>query len=395
MIKRLIPFIALLCVIPAGVYSATPKLEKIQIAAVSSGFTVRLQLSRTVRYDVFSLSDPTRIVVNLYGAEHKIRRIPKWPRGLGLTHVRISQFEKCPVCIVRMVLQLEGPREQWTHRTSLKKKELLLTVTRQSSPQPPSESFAAVTLPATGDYHLGPGDLLDIQVFELPNVTFTMRVAPDGTISLVPLGRIKVEGKTPRELEDYLRRRLKESFIQDPHVSVNVREFQSQTYTVIGAVNKPGSFPLFGRRTVLAALADAGGLIEGAGSVAYLYRRAPDGGYRRKTIDLNALLNEGNLAEDIPLQAGDILSVPLQEIVVYVYGAVRNPGVVKGQHPFTVLRALAAAGGPAERAALGGVRIIHSDGKIVKVDIGDIVKGKKKDVVLKRGDVVYVPTSLF
>ena len=376
-----------------------PILEKVTLRPDPQQFRITLFLTSAVPYDAFIIENPTRFVLNLYGAKHRIRKLPDWPADRGVKKIRVSQYMKCPNCIVRLVAELEGERANWktTTRVSGKRLEVTLHPLRAgASPSVPAEKPPPMPSgSAQTAYRLGPGDLLDIQVFELPNIQFTMRVAPDGTISMVPLGRFKVEGMTPTELEHYLKTRLQKDYIQDPHVSVNVREFMSQQVTIIGAVHKPGSYPLFGYRTVLAALADAGGLVEASGTTAYLYRRAADGTYRQYRIDLHRLLDEGDLSADIPLQSGDIVSVPLQQVEVYVYGAVQNPGVVRGPYPFTVLRALAAAGGPGERAALGSVRIIHPDGKVEKVDIGDIAGGKKKDVILQRGDVVFVPTSLF
>lgn len=392
-----LPFIALF--FPATVH-ATVKLVEVSVQPGPEAFLIEFVLTGKAKHDVFELENPYRLVMNLYGVEHQIRKLPNWPVNRGVKRIQVSQYEKCPLCIVRAVIELEGTRGEWEYEAKDDKKMVTLSLRRRRLETKGPKSSLSKALPmispsADTQYRLGPGDLLDIQVFELPNITYTMRVAPDGTISMVPLGRFPVVGMSPPELEKYLRERLQRDYIQDPHVSVNVREFQSQQVTVIGAVQKPGSYPLFGYRTVLGALADAGGLQEGSGTTAYLYRRKREGTYEQYQIDLHRLLDEGDLSADISLQTGDILSVPLQMVDVYVYGAVKNPGNIRGAYPFTVLRALAAAGGPAERASLGSVRIIHPDGEIEKVDIGNIADGKAKDVVLQRGDVVYVPTSLF
>jgi protein involved in polysaccharide export with SLBB domain len=131
------------------------------------------------------------------------------------------------------------------------------------------------------EYYLGPGDELDIRIFELPNFNMTLRVAPDGTISVAPIGRIRVAGMTVQQVEEMLRKYLQERYIQDPHVSVNIRQFESQRYTVMGAVKNPGSFPLYRGKTVITALAEAGGLLEGAGIIAYLYRMDEKATYQR------------------------------------------------------------------------------------------------------------------
>jgi polysaccharide export outer membrane protein len=236
---------------------------------------------------------------------------------------------------------------------------------------------------------------VEIKIFELPDFNMTLRVGPDGTISVAPIGRIRVAGMTVQQVEEMLRKYLQERYIQDPHVSVNIREFESQRYTIVGAVRNPGSFPLYRGKTLIMALAEVGGLTEGAGSTAYLYRLGEKGQYDRYVIDLHRLLDEGDITEDVPLVAGDIIVVPSGVIQVYVYGAVQRPGVLRATRPLTVLQAILLVGGPSDRASLGGVRIIRVDGKVEKVDVGDIMRGKQKDVELNDGDKVFVPESLF
>ncbi|GBC84975.1 Polysialic acid transport protein KpsD [bacterium HR11] len=354
-------------------------------------------------YNAFTLQNPARIVVDFSRTRQRVRKLPEWDKSTGLRDLRLSTQEPCrDTCTTRLVLELEEPITQWRYEARQEKDQFILQVQRvRLRPPPPpttpstrASSDGSVSLPAP-EYYLGPGDELDIRIFELPDFNMTLRVAPDGTISVAPMGRIQVAGMTVRQVEEMLRKYLQERYIQDPHVSVNIRQFESQRYTVMGAVKNPGSFPLYRGKTVITALAEAGGLLEGASITAYLYRMDEKGTYQRYAIDLQRLINEGDITEDVPLAPGDVLLVPLGEIRVYVYGAVQRPGMVRGSRPFTLLRAIAAAGGPSDRASLGGVRVIRSDGKVEKIDVGDILRGKQKDVELNDGDIVFVPESLF
>ncbi len=361
-----------------------------------------------IPHQVQVLNHPTRLVIDFYNTRLRVRRLPKWDRaGTRLQDIRLAMQENCqPRCVARLVLELQGSPAEWKHTTRQDKDKFLVQVqwSRPRPPEPaprtpgpddPNALIPPTMLSLAQEYRLGPGDQIEVQIFELPNFSMTLRVAPDGTISVVPIGRIQVAGLTVREEEALLQKRLQEGYIQDPHVSVNIKEFESQRYTVMGAVKNPGTFLLYTGKTVLTGLAEAGGLIEGAGPLAYLYRLNERGQYQRYEIDLERLVHQGDITQDVLLAPGDILLVPLGDVRVYVYGAVNRPGAVRGFRPFTLLQAIAAAGGPAERASLGGVRVIRANGKVERVDVGDILKGKRRDVELNDGDVVFVPKSLF
>ena len=100
--------------------------------------------------------------------------------------------------------------------------------------------------PSPGDYHIGPDDLLQVTVFDAPDLTGPVRVAGNGEISLPLLGTIKASGLTPRELELVLQALLRRTYMKDPQVSVTVTEMQSHSVSVLGAVKQPGVFHLPG-----------------------------------------------------------------------------------------------------------------------------------------------------
>ena len=110
------------------------------------------------------------------------------------------------------------------------------------------------------DYKIGPEDLLEISVFEEEKLNKIVRVSSQGNISLPLLGIIRVKGLTATELEKEIRDLLAEKYLQDPHVSVFIKEYRNQRISVIGAVEKPGVFDVTGQKTILDMLAMAGGL---------------------------------------------------------------------------------------------------------------------------------------
>ena len=252
------------------------------------------------------------------------------------------------------------------------------------------------------DYKIGPKDLLEISVFGLDELNRTERVSEEGKITLPLLGEIDVEGLTKGEVEKKISKLLEEKYLQNPQVSVFIAEYQSKMVSVLGAVQTPGRLELLGRQTVMDILAKAGGLTSEAGNEIYVMRRRADGSNSSIKISIDELILNGKAELNIPLEADDVINIPIDKVVqIYVMGKVGNPGAfnVKRSMIPTLLRAIAQAGGFGERAAKGGVIIkrIKEDGseEKIKVNVKDIIKGKKEDIQLKEGDVVVVPETIF
>ena len=125
-------------------------------------------------------------------------------------------------------------------------------------PAPVPGSSSTPPNPAA-EYKIGPSDLLEIAVFGQPELARTVRVDTRGRISLPLIGGVDAVGRTSQQLERLIADRLGENYLQSPQVSVFIKEFTSLRFTVEGAVNKPGVFPLVGQMTLLRALATAGG----------------------------------------------------------------------------------------------------------------------------------------
>lgn len=252
------------------------------------------------------------------------------------------------------------------------------------------------------EYIIGPQDLLEIKVFELPELNQTVRVSEDGSITLPLLGNVQVGGLTKDGVEEKLKMLLEARWLKSAQVSVFIREYQSRRVAVIGAVEKPGMYELIGRLTLLQVISQAGGFKENAANEIYVLREGKDGTTASIAIDLEELLLNGNQKLNIPLMPGDVINVPVDRLInVYVFGQVRNPGAiqVKMSKKITLLQAIAAAGGLTEGASKRGVTIkrLLKDGREqkIKVNLNDIIKGKKPDIVLQEGDVIYVPESIF
>ncbi len=251
--------------------------------------------------------------------------------------------------------------------------------------------------PITGDYRIGTKDLMEIRVFELPELTQTVRVAEDGSITLSLLGRIEVSGLTTQELESKLAKILEEKFLKTAHVNVFIREYQR--VSVLGAVGRPGMYEIVGPTTLLQIISQAGGLTAEAMNDLYIFRTDKDGKQTRIVVNLKDLISNGNQELNYELRPKDVISIPIDQVqTVFVYGEVRNPGVIQFRQSkkITLLQAIAQAGGPTEWASKSGVMIKRRDkktGKEIKIPVNlkSIESGKTADLTLEEGDVVIVP----
>jgi polysaccharide export outer membrane protein len=248
------------------------------------------------------------------------------------------------------------------------------------------------------EYRIGPKDVLELTVIGFEDLNRRVRVSEDGKISLPYVGDVEVQGLTKSDLEKKLAKLLEEKYLQNPQVTVVIVEYQSRKVYLIGAVTTPGPYDLLGRLTLLKLISQAGGLTADAGNEIVIMRQLPDGSKTSLKISVEDLLLKGDPSLDIPLQPDDVISIPVDKLVqIYVTGQVTTPGAlsVRRSNIPTLLRAIAQAGGFAVRASKGGVIIkrIDESGKEIriKVDVSDIIKGKKKDVQLQENDVVIVP----
>lgn len=164
-------------------------------------------------------------------------------------------------------------------------------------------------LPAPKDepYRIGREDVLDVSVWRDADLSRTVPVRPDGFISLPMVGEVKAEGKTPKELEAELRESL-EAYVQEPKVTVIVREVNTSRVYVTGEVARPGAFPARGRLNVLQAIALAGGFTDFADHGAIMVIRRDGKGYPVNYADL--VTDDDEARQSIWLMPGDTVVVP-------------------------------------------------------------------------------------
>lgn len=255
--------------------------------------------------------------------------------------------------------------------------------------------------PTMAQYRIGPRDVLEVRVFEVPELNKQLTVTEDGLIQLPLIGDMEVTGLTANQVAERLRIMLEEKYVQRASVTVEIKEFRSRPIAVIGAVRRPGNLAVSGRWTLLEAIAAAGGLSEEHGDQVLILRRADNGLSDQLTIYLDDLMVDAKSEYNIPVFAGDIINVPATfEITLFCLGEVARPGAVtfKSTERLTLLAAVARAGGLTDRASNTLIiRRMNRDGSEteIEVDYKDIVAGKAPDPTLKASDVVVAKESFF
>ena len=379
--------------------------------------TIRLICNASFAFLRAQDSDPSRVVVDLPGVRNGLKEKVTFNSEL-VKEISVAAHSAEGVEGTRVILQLRRAMP-----VLLQKEKDALAVILGSSEAPPPMQPAKPPAPplaasvagkaaaagpggvvpgARSDYIIGKEDLLELGVFQQPDLTRTVRVSGDGTISLPLLGVVPLEGLTTTQAEGVLRDLLSDRYLNDPQVWVFVKEAKSKKISVVGAVEKPGTLEMLGNRTLLEAISEAGGLTHQAGKELHVLRADPSGATTRIDIDLDDLMIHGNPELNIRLQPGDVLNIPIDRIMhVYVDGALRKPGEVeyKSSRPLTLLQAIAAAGGLSERASQKGIVVIrtHEGGaqEAIKVDLKAVRKGKQQNFVLENGDSIYVPETFF
>lgn len=258
----------------------------------------------------------------------------------------------------------------------------------------------AQTIPAGATYRLGPKDLIEIKVFEVPELNVQSRVGETGSVNLPLIGEVPAQGLTEAEFAQRLKQLLESKYVNRASVSVEVREFRSRPIVVIGAVKSPGNLAFPGRWTLIEALAAAGGIEESHGDYVYVMRRAENGLSDQISIRIDDLFVNGDPKANIPIFANDLINVPTTvEVTVFALGEVISPGAIrfKSTERITVLSVIARAGGLSDRASKK-LSIKRRKGESlqeeIEVDYKKILAGKEPDVALSDGDVLVVKESL-
>jgi len=262
-----------------------------------------------------------------------------------------------------------------------------------SDAQAPSSSPAHRLL-ANSNIKLGPGDLVEINVFGVPDLSTKSRISGSGDIYMPLIDYVHVGDLTTDEAQELIQKRLEDGgFVRAPHVAIFVDEASSKAITMVGELAHPGPYTIAGDRTLFDMISAAGGLSDKAGRlVTIIHRDDPE---HKIELQLSA-----NLAEDtqnnVDIYPGDTIIVSRAGIV-YVVGDVQRPsGFMIEDNSLSVLKALALAGGSTRTSSLNKTKILRQTTNGIQeipVPLKKILYAKAPDIPMVKGDVLFVPGS--
>ena len=272
---------------------------------------------------------------------------------------------------------------------------LVLGATAYAAPPPATTPKAPIASPAPAAelrhlMQLGPGDSVSIQVYGQPDMSSTVYVADDGTISVPLVGRVHVSELSPVEASTKVEQALtRGQFLVDPHVTMTIVQSRSQRVTVLGEVRNPGRYTVDPNSSIMDLLAQAGGLTDKGADTAFILRTDDKGAVNRIPLDLKGLSSGKGGISTVNLQGGDSVMVPRAE-QYYIYGEVTAPNMYRLEPGMTVIQAVARAGGITVRGSDRRIEIKRpaNDGKYV------IIHAKPDDVIAA-DDVIRVKESIF
>jgi polysaccharide biosynthesis/export protein len=252
---------------------------------------------------------------------------------------------------------------------------------------------AADEAPQAALVKLGPGDLLEVNVYNVPELTTKARVSNSGELYLPLIDYVHVEGLSLEEAQAVIEKRLSDGgFVRNPHVTVFVDDAASQGISLIGEVGKPGIYPDVADHKLYEVISEAGGFTAAASRKISIIRR---GQAQAIHIDLPRNLAD-DLSGNVDILPGDTINVPRAPII-YVVGDVGRPsGLLVDNGTLTVLQALALAGGTNHTAKMSGVRIIRKTPMGMtetRIELKKMLEAKSPDVTLKADDILFVPIS--
>ena len=292
------------------------------------------------------------------------------------------------------------------------------TETPQQKSEQKAQELAALASVRPVDTEIGSGDLLHIDVFDVPELSRDVRVSDTGDISypLIP-GKIAAAGITPFQLESKVEELLiANGLVSHPQVSVFVKEQNSQPVTIVGAVGHPMVYQVLRPTTLLEVLTQAGGVSDNAGNVVIVTRPKPAGEAKTEptgattstkpdvqtiTIPLQNLMESGDSVFNIQIYGGDTITVPPAGIIYVLGMGITTPGEYVLQdrgEQVTVLKALALAHGLTSFAKGNSAVIMRTNPQTgqrdaIPVHLKEIENRKADDVPMKSNDILYVPDS--
>jgi len=260
-----------------------------------------------------------------------------------------------------------------------------------------SSSVEAIAPEGIANLKLTPGSMVNVQVFEEPDINGSYRLDASGNITMPLGGKISLASPTLPEAEAAIGAKLiAEEVLKSAHVVVNIDEYNAENVVVLGEVANPGRFPILTTRKLREIIAMAGGLTSLAGNELILHRANQPSDVTETIRVKGGLSDQG--AMNVDIDPGDSLTIKKAGIV-YVMGAVNRPGgyVMQESGDLNVAQAVALAYGTTPQASTNKTRVLRKgpDGTLLEISTlyDKVTKGEVVPLALHPEDIVYVPIS--
>jgi polysaccharide export outer membrane protein len=260
---------------------------------------------------------------------------------------------------------------------------------------PPPTTFGSTGFGSGAAGPIGAGDLLEMSVFDTPELSGKLRVSNSGDVLLPLVGSVHVGGMKCEEIQNLIRKKFMDGgYLKDPQVTVFVAEYATQGVSVLGEVKNPGIYPAFGSHHLLDYISQAQGLTPLAGTNVTITHSGQSDQAQRVKLTAGATPKAENNPEVLP---GDTIYVERTGIV-YVVGDVAHPGGFPMDHDaqLTVLQAVALAQGTNPTAAKGKVQLIRTTAQgrqQIPLNLNKMLSAKTTDLALQDNDILFIPSS--
>ena len=252
----------------------------------------------------------------------------------------------------------------------------------------PSTFAPGNEVPIPSDYRIGPGDVVEIQLFGQRNESYSLEISSEGMIRFPGIGPINAfeKGTSFIDLKNHLREKIREQLGEGVQSSITLGAFRSIRIFLLGEVRKQGAYTVSALSTTINALLSCGGIKE-TGSLRTIQLKRT--GNVIATLDLYDLLMRGDTSADQTLQPGDVIFVPVIDKQITVSGAVRRPAKYEIKGGETLQSAIALAGGSSDRAVLDTIRLERMDSNF-RLNIKNLNLSKDNTFTIKAGDQISI-----
>jgi polysaccharide export outer membrane protein len=316
-----------------------------------------------------------------------MRRIPKF-----LTNVSNQVLVLGIVGLLQMgVAQNTSPVQDTTQQSNVPTDPSTTAARPSVVPSEPKNTSQA----APSELVIGPGDDLEITVYGAPDLSQRTRVGADGNISMPLIGNVRIAGLSSSDAQVAIETQLqRNNVVNNPQVSVYVKEYSSSGISVVGEVVRPGVYSALGPHRLFDILQTAGGLSDKASGLVTISHR----GDAEHPVTVAVSKDPALMARsNIELLPGDTVFAA-KAAMVYILGEVLKPGgyILNSTGAVTLLQVVAAAGGPTSSAALGRARMLRRTPTGLQEEplpLKALLRGKTADIPVSAEDIVFVPSS--